>query len=313
MLATTKVRLGHMEAAHRLFDEALAAAQAGDSERAIDAALHNLGTFHSQIGNADLAASFYEQSLAIARRRGDRYNQAMTLSNLGGLATLMGKSDTALEYLREASDAIEGLSDRRLEAILLAEYGNAYNAVADYDAARIAWSDARAPASDAQDQGLVAVTTCGLGTIAAHTGDRAAKNLLREGRHLAETCGIVEVVAEADVALALVQLNEGGDPRAAARLAASGATVVVPVQLPQAIANIDVVAEALIAAGEFALATRVMHAADHALTEGGYNRNDAMNEFWAGLWAKLAAAGIDVDPSAATEDLLTVLNEVVAE
>ena len=257
MLATASVRQGNMDDARRCFLDALEAARASGVERAIDGALHNVGTFLSQTGDADGAAHHYEQSLEISRRRGDRHNQALTLSNLGGLATLTGKSGTALEYLREAQDAIDGLGDRHTEAVVLTEFGNALLRRRRLRGRR----RTRGPkhcAARHRDQrpgidGRHDLWSRDGG--GRHRAGRGRPPVATRGR-MAEEIGLVEVIAGADMALANLQLVAGSDPAAAARLAAGAALVIVPVQLRQAIAGIDVVAGALVASEQWELAAR---------------------------------------------------------
>jgi serine/threonine protein kinase/tetratricopeptide (TPR) repeat protein len=111
-------RLGRMEEARGLYDQALAIAREIGDRRGEGGILRYLANLQKSLGRVDQASDFYQQALAIARDTGDREVEGRSLDNLALLSAEQGRLEEAcalaeqdLAIAREiGSELSEGLA-----------------------------------------------------------------------------------------------------------------------------------------------------------------------------------------------------------
>jgi non-specific serine/threonine protein kinase len=169
-------RQGDYQAAHYLFEQALAInRERGD--RAQEARnLNNLGALAADQGDFEAARALYEQSLAIHEELGDRAWQSINLSNLGVTAFSRRNYKLAWTLYEQALAIIRELGDRAHEANTLNNMGDAEFEQGNYEAARRLYRQALAISWELGDRRIAAGGLEGLAAVAAVTGmpERAA-------------------------------------------------------------------------------------------------------------------------------------------
>ena len=110
---------GDLEAARRLYGQALERARAAGDPVCIAGTLGYLGIVAATQGYYGEALACYEESLAIRQQQSDHWGIAASLNNLGQLARRMGEHDKARELLTQTLALRRELGDRRNIGITL--------------------------------------------------------------------------------------------------------------------------------------------------------------------------------------------------
>jgi tetratricopeptide (TPR) repeat protein/class 3 adenylate cyclase len=107
---------GDLEAANRLYGEALENAKIIGAKKDISGALHNLGMVSDVQGNLEVAKQRYQEALGIQQEIGDRAESAKTLTDLGDLLRKLDDLGQAQRTLEEAAGAAQGTGNQHTEA-----------------------------------------------------------------------------------------------------------------------------------------------------------------------------------------------------
>jgi tetratricopeptide (TPR) repeat protein len=116
--ASLAIRLGMLDEAGELLDEAVAELRRAESPPRIAAALNNRGLVALLLGDLPVARACLEESLALRRALGERAAMAPALSNLGKLSLYEGDLVAARELLDEAVEIRRAFSSRQLHQTL---------------------------------------------------------------------------------------------------------------------------------------------------------------------------------------------------
>jgi predicted ATPase len=116
--ASLAIRLGTLDDAGELLDEAVAELRRAESAPRIAAALNNRGLVALLLGDLPVARACLEESLALRRALGERATMAPALSNLGKLSLYEGDLAAARELLDEAVEIRRAFSSQQLHQTL---------------------------------------------------------------------------------------------------------------------------------------------------------------------------------------------------
>jgi predicted ATPase/class 3 adenylate cyclase len=170
------------ETAHgrELFEQALAAFQAGGDERGEARSLSALGHSAADAGDWDAAIGFYEEAAATFRAVDDRYRLGGVLGDLATVHLRAGAPDDAGPLAAESLELHRGVGNGQGESLALATLGYAEIEAGRPDAARAALGESIAIARDLGYRHGLLFGLNGLATVALRTGDdvRAAELFL---------------------------------------------------------------------------------------------------------------------------------------
>jgi len=118
-------RLGELQEALRLGEEALALSSALQAHREMGFSLNVLGGAHVMLGHFEEADDYLEQALALYRELGNRERVAVMLNNLGENARMRGDYPDAVVRYQEALAIAREIGYRDLEIMALNNLGAA--------------------------------------------------------------------------------------------------------------------------------------------------------------------------------------------
>jgi len=139
---------GDIEAAHRLYIEALMIARELNDRSAEGLYMSCIAGINEDRGDTSAARQGYQHALSIAKEIGERTWQANALNNLARLDRSEGFFDQALRGEHEALAIAQALGDRRLEATIHLELGRIFAATHARAAAQQAFHNAEKLARD---------------------------------------------------------------------------------------------------------------------------------------------------------------------
>jgi tetratricopeptide (TPR) repeat protein len=126
-------RLGEVESAIPLYEEALEFVlqiQDGQGERAI---LGNLGNAYFNLGQYERAIEFYEKSLQIAQKIGERQGQGAAYGNLGNVYDSLGQYERAIEFYEKSLQIAQEIGDWQGQGAVYGNLGIAYLNLGQYE------------------------------------------------------------------------------------------------------------------------------------------------------------------------------------
>ena len=107
-----------LEAAVRLYDRSLTAADEGGNEVLKPLLFNNLGVAHERLGNGELAAKYYISGAQLAERFGDQHGAAIQQFNNAALRIRYSEdSDSALRGVENALEVFRALGDVNFEIL----------------------------------------------------------------------------------------------------------------------------------------------------------------------------------------------------
>jgi tetratricopeptide (TPR) repeat protein len=137
MKGRTLFRLGEVEAAQTLEEQALVLATELDDKRQIVNSLNILGAAHIMLGRYTQAEQSVTQALTISQELGDRMGEEDLLNSLGVIADARGDYDTALQHAQEALRIAREIGDRDGEFVFLSNVGAERVRSSEYQAAEV--------------------------------------------------------------------------------------------------------------------------------------------------------------------------------
>lgn len=122
---------GDLDAALRLYSQALEARVAGGDEAGAAVTRNNLGAVYAEKGNHAEAIKWYEQALAFHVATNNYAEQSVTLHNIGLSFSDLRQLDNAIAYYGKAMQMAYSVNDRPQQATVLNSLGSAYDAKGD--------------------------------------------------------------------------------------------------------------------------------------------------------------------------------------
>jgi tetratricopeptide (TPR) repeat protein len=214
-VATAATRLGELDQATGLAQEALGQFRSRADEDGRMRTLNLLGAIAFERGELELASQRFAESLTLARGLGDRLMTGRALNNLASVVHLRGDGEAALSYYREALLVYQQLGDRRGAAETYHNLGLVLRESGATDEAGRASEHAVRHASLVGDPGLLGLVITGRAEVALATGDLAvAEEAVDRADGLAAEADDAVGWAEVRRVRALVALGRGDAGRA---------------------------------------------------------------------------------------------------
>ena len=117
-LGTAYARMGRVQEAIRLHEQALRLAREGNDRQGEGVWLGNLADSSPILGQSARAIEYAEQALAIRREVGDLKSEALDLGNLGAIYSEIGQNARAVEYHEQALLIDRQIGNREGDSLL---------------------------------------------------------------------------------------------------------------------------------------------------------------------------------------------------
>jgi DNA-binding winged helix-turn-helix (wHTH) protein/tetratricopeptide (TPR) repeat protein len=173
-------------------------------------ALNDFAGLYFQRGDLTRAEAMWRQAAPVFQQIGAPQGRAAVANNLGDVFLLEGKLDEADKFLRQAIPDYQATDDKAGVAGVLSDLGNISRQRGNLEAAVTTYQQAKATAAEIDDKSVVAYALNGLGDTLADRGDLvAARKSYEESLALRNQAGEKQTVAETEIALARLSIEEG--------------------------------------------------------------------------------------------------------
>jgi predicted ATPase/DNA-binding SARP family transcriptional activator len=212
---------GHLREARSMFERAIADSQGADEAmRAL--VLAGGGSFPYRQGDLDAAKKMWSEALALYWKLDDKDGVARCIAELGGVASQAGELDEAAAAYRESHALFVELGRTHRAAVALANLAAIAELQGDHEAAFAYGEQAIADQRANGDFDGLAVSLHNHARSRSNAGDRErARELLTEAFALASRLGYREVIAYSLETSAELAFAEGDGERAARLLGAA--------------------------------------------------------------------------------------------
>ena len=129
-------RLGHMEEAQTLLEQALSHAIEASDLHQRARVLGSLGNLHQELGRAEQTLAHQEAALAIHRELGNRRAEGTALGNLGNVYFVLGRLDEARAHYEQGLVIHREVGNRLVEGSVLGNLGGLHHEQGRNDQAR---------------------------------------------------------------------------------------------------------------------------------------------------------------------------------
>ena len=198
LVATAATRLGELDTAKALADQALRQFHSRGDWDGRMRALNLLGAIHWERGHISEAERCFAEALGMARQLDDSLMLARASNNLASVAHLQGRSDEAAALYRGALLAYQRMGDRRGMAETYHNLGFAYRQAGEWKEAEAASANAVRHAEVVGEPGLLALVLGAKAELSVERGDTAlAERELERAVRYADEAG--DAVGRAEV------------------------------------------------------------------------------------------------------------------
>jgi tetratricopeptide (TPR) repeat protein len=173
LAATAATRLGDLDTARSLADQALRHFHGRGDWDGCMRTLNLLGAIHWERGHIPEAERCFAEALRMGRQLDDSLMLARASNNLGSVAHLQGRSDEAAALYRGALLAYQRMGDRRGTAETYHNLGFAYRQAGEWKEAEAATANAVRHAEVVGDPGLLALVLGAKAELSVERDDTA--------------------------------------------------------------------------------------------------------------------------------------------
>jgi DNA-binding winged helix-turn-helix (wHTH) protein/tetratricopeptide (TPR) repeat protein len=160
-------------------------------------------------GDLDRAEAMYRRAIKVFRQIGDLEGVTTVSGNLGDIALARGNLTEAARALSDAIPGYKEMLDKDGVSLTLADVAKIGRLRGDLKAALTGYKEARAIAEEIADKRAAAYALAGAGDVLAEQGDlQAARNSYQESLALCKELGDKQSVAETELALARLSIDE---------------------------------------------------------------------------------------------------------
>ncbi len=295
---------GDPAAAEAMFEQALAAAEEVDDSQAVSAILHNLALIRRDRGDLEEARQGFERALEIKRRIEEKGTILLTLGDLGLIAVDAADLPTARRHLAESLEISREIGDRLAIARYMTNLGRVEALGGDLATASELHRGALELAREIGSKPTVVEALRDRGSLERWRGDLAmARASLEEALTLAEEIGDAGEVAQVEIELARVAVDEGR-PAAAVELGLRAAEALEKLGAVDEVRAREVQAVAELAIGEPRRAAASLERARGRIAGRGFR----FLELSLAVHAAAVEAAVG-DPAAAAETLQRTADE----
>lgn len=210
LAATAALRLGDLDRADRLAQDALSRFRGRADEDGWMRCLNLLGAVAFERGSLDAAGQRFAEAIQVARSVGDHLMMARGLNNLASVLHLRGEDQPALGLYREALLVYQRLGDRQGEAETYHNIALVRREAGDLTEAERAAEHALRHALLARQPGLIGLVLCGRAEVAlAHEDLPLAEETIERAGRLATEADDAVGTGETRRLRALLALRQG--------------------------------------------------------------------------------------------------------
>ena len=182
---------------------------AGDRDNAARTT-SDFAILYYQQGDLDRAEAMYREAIKVFRQIGDLEGLTTASSNMGDISLARGNLTGAARSLSDAIPGYKEMGDKDGVALTLSDLGEVARRRGDLEAALASYHEARAIANEIDDKRAITFALAGIGDVLVDRGDlTAARKSYEESLALRKQLGEKQSVAETELALARLSLEEG--------------------------------------------------------------------------------------------------------